>query len=185
MRGDRALATLCDSGYVGQNRMICSSCAPGTYKTAGLTCTNCPTGQYSSLPVRHQLSDCLSCERGKYQGTTGQSQCESCSVNQASGDGFSSCVLCGIGTYWSAGTSSCTACAGSTYKSQTGSAVCQSCVGDSVFISINVECTQLTQNCVSGYYYEGLNCVRCPHNHTTPKKPAIYYRNSCFVSEKI
>lgn len=58
--------------------------------------------------------------------------------------------------------------------------MCQSCVGDSVFISINVECTQLTQNCVSGYYYEGLNCVRCPNNHTTPTRPAIYYRSSCF-----
>jgi len=33
---------------------------------------------------------------------------------------------------------------------------------------------------MSGYYYEGLHCVRCPNNHTTPGNPAIYYRSSCF-----
>jgi len=107
-------------------------------------------------------------------------QCESCPLNQASGNGLSSCVLCDIGKHWSTETSLCTVCAGSTYKSQVGSAICQSCLGDSVFISVNVECTQLTQNCMYGYYYEGLHCVRCPNNHTTLTNPAICYRSSCF-----
>jgi len=65
------------------------------------------------------------------------------------------------------------------YKAHVGSAACLSCVKDSVFISADQECTQLTIGCVAGYYYEGLNCLRCPHNHTTPTSPAIYYRDSC------
>jgi len=186
----------CNSGYVGQNGGVCSECAAGKYKTAGLTCTDCPTGTYSSLSARNALSDCLLCQSGKYadfsgltickdceagksQQSTGQAQCQSCPQKQASGNAFSTCVLCDVGKYWLAATNLCTICAGSTYKTQTGSAMCQSCIGDSVFISVNVECTPLTQNCMSGYYYEGLNCVRCPNNHTTPVNPAIYYRNSC------
>jgi len=187
----------CNSGYIGQSGGVCTECAVGKYKTGMLTCTKCPTGKYSSLPARGVLSDCLSCETGKYgsisgltmcgnceagkyQGLIDQVQCEPCPTNQASGNGFSSCVLCSIGKYWSIETSLCTECVGSTYKSQVGSAMCQSCVGDSVFTFVNVECTQLTQSFMSGYYYEGLNCVLCPHNHTTPANPAIYYRNSCF-----
>jgi len=88
-------------------------------------------------------------------------------------------VLCDRGNYWVAETSLCTACAVPKYKAHVGSAACLSCVKDSVFISADQECTQLTIGCVAGYYYEGLNCLRCPHNHTTPTSPAIYYRDSC------
>ena len=55
---------ICNSGYIGQNGGICSGCALGKYKTAGLTCTDCPTGKYSSLPARNALPDCLLCESG-------------------------------------------------------------------------------------------------------------------------
>jgi len=108
---------------------------------------------------------CSECAAGKYSlvvALNAESGCIDCPTNHASGNGFSSCALCDRGKYWVAETSVCTVCAVPKYKTQLGLAACLSCVGDSVFIAADQACTQLTEGCVTGYYYEGLNCVRCP-----------------------
>jgi len=158
---------VCNSGSIGQNGGICSECAAGKYTISAQWCTNCLAGKYSSVVALNTESGCTDC---------------SANANHASGNSFSSCVLCDRGNYWVAETSVCTVCAVPKYKTQVGSAACLSCVKDIVFIAADQACTQLTEGCVNGYYYEGLNCLRCKlstHNHTTPVSPAIYYRDSC------
>ena len=189
-------ACVCNAGYIGQSGGTCTVCEAGKYKSDSVTCTGCKAGTYSLLAAQSMeascincqigtynnaqgMTKCIQCEAGKFQDLVGKTQCTLCPVNEASGNGFSSCVLCDRGKYWFTETSVCTACAVPKYKTQLGSAACLSCVGDSVFIVADQVCTQLTANCITGYYYEGLNCVRCPHNHTTPTSPAIYYRDSC------
>jgi hypothetical protein len=186
---------VCNSGFIGQNGGICSECAAGKYKMTAQTCTDCPAGKFSSTVALNTISGCISCEKGKfaevpgllqckqcepgkYQESTNQLHCELCPTGQASGNGFSSCVLCDSGKYWAVETSSCTLCVWPKYKTQVGSAMCESCQVDSVFIAADTECTNLTA-CMQGYYNEHLNCLRCPHNHTTPTSSAIYYRESC------
>ena len=149
-----AVSCACNNRYTGQNSAVCSICVHGTFKTTSLTCTGWPASTYSSLEAQNTVSaynpceiekyagvvgsiECMACEPGEYQESTNQLQCLSCPTFQASGIGFSSCVLCDIGKFWSVETSACKDCAVPTYKSQAGSAVCQLCEPDSVFISIS------------------------------------------------
>ena len=55
----------------------------------------------------------------------------------------------------------------------------ETAASDRVSRSIDQVCAKITENCLTENYYEGLNCVRCPHNHTTPTPVTIYYRDSC------
>ena len=79
----------------------CSTCPSETFSTRGAatscayTVNSCPIGTYAS-----GTASCITCEKGQYNGDTGQDQCFGCTAGQFSSDiGQSVCSLCPSG--WS------------------------------------------------------------------------------------
>ena len=161
----------------------CIKCGEGKYADTieSSSCIKCDVGKYLTGLGSTKRSDCISCEPGKYQDEKGSSFCKICPFEYASGPNFQECVLCEIGTYWNLETYKCQPCNISTYKSQAGSSQCQGCVGNTGFINSFLPCQLLSTPCFDGYYYEGIYCVKCPQNKTTPRNTLglIHFKDSC------
>eukprot|EP00961_Rhodomonas_salina_P256030 3460335-Rhodomonas_salina.1 len=94
--------TVCPAGtvHVGDadqtDSMVCTPCAPGTFKSAGLgPCSACPAGSYSAAGA----SSCAACPDGSSSPphSTDALNC-SCSPGYT-GPAGGPCAACGAGTY--------------------------------------------------------------------------------------
>ena len=130
--------------------VICSICAEGEYATASNTrCEGCPAGKYGINP--QSSSECVQCERGKYQNNVGQTECLHCAAGKETAnigsDNINDCVDCADG-FVNAGPSS------------------GGLIGIFIPFSINSNNAGICEECVAGTYARDRTaCVPCPARH--------------------
>ena len=151
----------CPSGYY---------CPEGSYQP-----TACSVGTYQPDIQRTTISDCLTCDSGKYCNSTGAgSVTDDCSEGFYCTGGSSTPTpldgttgnICPVGSYCPLGSSYHTFCPNSTYSNHTGAAQCYDCPE-------GFSCTNRDQAdpCLPGYYcpYKtGADLQPCPTGTYNP-----------------
>ena len=177
---------LCNAGYyatgfdsAGDN---CSPCAVGDYSLSpsiDTTCESCPGGDTTSAEGSDELVDCECipgyfysdaavtyecdpCIEGTYQGSQGQSHCESCGTGgttlQHASTAPAQCVA--NAGYTGPDGGSFSACESGTYKADSGSASCLSCPNAATSPAGSILSTDCV--CNSGYSgADGATCTEC------------------------
>jgi hypothetical protein len=179
-----ALCTECEPGKYQheEGQMSCRNSQVGTYQPLSQqeSCNICPAGKFRSSENGISISDCQDCGPDQLSGE-GASACENCDSDASSAPASSECIRCPPGFFWDNTGFLCSECPFETYKVESGSSDCLPCRGASVFKDSVTPCTQLTEPCATGHYYEGTVCTKCLQNHTTLPNPdnVILYSDAC------
>jgi hypothetical protein len=112
----------CQSGRFNDTAgaQSCGYCPIGKYSASAQQCQNCDAGKYGALSETGEPT-CFPCSAGSFSASTGNAECQPCSLGRFAEAGAQQCQFCQPGSYSAqTGAVRCTLCERGFYRDAPG-----------------------------------------------------------------